>query len=89
MATDHGDMRLIPGTYEIRPPGPAGTARAALEIRHPLLATEAWVLPAPRQQTTWAGRTGAALVSLGATLGLILMLGLIPRAVAYVLAWFG
>ena len=87
MATDRGDIRLIPGAYEIRAPRPAEAARAALEIRHPVAATVAWALPAPRQQTMWIGRAGAALGSLGAALGLILLLGLIPRALAYVLAW--
>ena len=89
MATDRGDMRLIPGAYEIRAPRPADTARAALEIRHPAAATVAWALPAPRHQTMWIGRAGAALGSLGVALGLIMLLGLIPRAIAYLLAWIG
>jgi hypothetical protein len=37
----------------------------------------------------WIGRAGAALGSLGVALGLIMLLGLIPRALAYLLAWIG
>ena len=83
MATDRGDMRLIPGTYEVRPTSSAATA---LQVRHPVAVTVPWVLPAPRSQTTWLGRAGAAIGSLAAVLALILLLGLIPRALAYLLA---
>ena len=86
MATDRGDMRLIPGAYEVRP---TRAAAAALEIRHPVAATVPWVLPAPHHQTTWAGRAGAAIGSLAVVLALILLIGLIPRALAYLLAWMG
>ena len=79
-------MRLIPGTYEVRPPRPAA---AALQMRHPVTVTVPWVLPAPRTQTTWVGRAGAAAGSLAAVLALILLLGLIPRALAYLLALIG
>lgn len=80
-------MRLIPGAYEIRPPGPASVARAALETRHLVPATVPWVLPEPTRQTRWIGRAGAALGSLFIAMALVLLLGVIPRLLDYVIAW--
>ena len=86
MTTGRGDMRLIPGAYEMRPPGPGSVARAALETRRLVPATVPWLLPEPTHQTRWIGRAGAALGSLLVVMALVLLLGLIPRALDYVLA---
>jgi hypothetical protein len=87
MATDHGDMRLIPGAYEVRAPRPTGSV--ALDTTYPVTATVTGALPSPHHPATFFGRAGAAFGSLCAALALILLLGAIPKALAYLLAWLG